>query len=165
MVHLSYLLLWCYSVLLGFGSLRFDDFFDDFFDKIFDEIYYIFFWEFFFTNFSDEFFRRIFPMNFFRRSFPTNFPHEFFRRIFPTYFPDEFSRRIFWLIFPTNFSDEFFVSTYFLTTFRIGEPSILFFTSFFRAVNIADNICTKQGNVGLKSAVYNQEQFQTKIGL
>ena len=27
-----------------------------------------------------------------------------------------------------------------------------------RAVNITDNLCTKQGNVGLKSVVYNQEQ-------
>ena len=34
-----------------------------------------------------------------------------------------------------------------------------------RAVNIADNLCTKQGNVGLKSAVYNQERFQIKSGL
>jgi hypothetical protein len=31
-------------------------------------------------------------------------------------------------------------------------------------VNITDKLCTKQGNMGLKSAVYNQERFQIKRG-
>ena len=44
----------------------------------------------------------------------------------------------------------------------------MFFDPFFSAVynknvfNITDNVCIKQGNVGLKFAVYNQEQFQIK---
>ena len=33
-----------------------------------------------------------------------------------------------------------------------------------RAVDLTDNLCTKQGNVGLKSGVYNQDQFQIKSG-
>ena len=32
-------------------------------------------------------------------------------------------------------------------------------------LNITDNLCTKQGNVGLKSTVYNQDRFQVKSGL
>ena len=36
----------------------------------------------------------------------------------------------------------------------------IIFTPFFSAVNITDNICTKQENVGLKSAVYNCEQVR-----
>ena len=31
-------------------------------------------------------------------------------------------------------------------------------------VNIIDNVCTKQGNVGLKSVVYNQSGFKTRAG-
>ena len=31
-----------------------------------------------------------------------------------------------------------------------------------RAVDLTDNLCTKQGNVGVKSEVYNQEPFQIK---
>ena len=34
-----------------------------------------------------------------------------------------------------------------------------------RAVIITYNLCTKQWNVSLKSAVYNQERFQIKSGL
>ena len=36
---------------------------------------------------------------------------------------------------------------------------------YLRAVNITDSLCTKQENLGLKSAVYNQEWFQIKSGL
>ena len=39
------------------------------------------------------------------------------------------------------------------------------FLNFSRVVNITDNLCTKQGNVGLKSAAYDQEWFQIKRGL
>ena len=34
-----------------------------------------------------------------------------------------------------------------------------------RAANITDNLCTKQGNSSIKSAVYKQERFQIKSGL
>ena len=34
-----------------------------------------------------------------------------------------------------------------------------------KAVNITDNLCTKQGNSSKKSVVYNQERFQIKSGL
>ena len=33
------------------------------------------------------------------------------------------------------------------------------------SLNIINNLCTKQENWGLKSAVYNQEGFQIKSGL
>ena len=32
------------------------------------------------------------------------------------------------------------------------------------SVNITDNLCTKPGNVSLKSAVYNQEGFKSRSG-
>ena len=44
LLHLSYLVLWCYWVLLGVGSLRFDNFF-----------WQIFFWQILLTNFLDKF--------------------------------------------------------------------------------------------------------------
>ena len=45
------------------------------------------------------------------------------------------------------------------------KPQLVYFLPHYSAVNITDNLFTKQGNVGLKSAVYNQEQFQIKNGL
>ena len=45
----------------------------------------------------------------------------------------------------------------FFTPFQCGLQS--------RVVNITDNLCTKQENMHLKSAVYNQEQFHIKKGL
>ena len=45
-----------------------------------------------------------------------------------------------------------------------AEPTSQFL-NFSRVVNITDNLSTKQGNLGLKSTVYNQEQFQIKSGL
>ena len=53
-------------------------------------------------------------------------------------------------------------------TQTIISRSLYIFTPFFSAVynqerlSITDNLCTKQGNVGLKSAVYYQERFQIK---
>ena len=44
-----------------------------------------------------------------------------------------------------------------------AEPTSQFL-NFSRVVDITDNLCTKQGNLGLKSRVYNQEQFQIKSG-
>ena len=32
-----------------------------------------------------------------------------------------------------------------------------------RAVSVTDNLCNKQGNLSLKSVVYNGERFQIKI--
>ena len=51
-MHLRYLLLWCYSVLLGNGSLRFDEFLDKFFESFFDKS----FDQFFLMNSFDNFF-------------------------------------------------------------------------------------------------------------
>ena len=42
---------------------------------------------------------------------------------------------------------------------------VWFFTPFFTAVNITDNLCTKQENSSIKYAVYNQERFQIKSEL
>ena len=39
------------------------------------------------------------------------------------------------------------------------------FSAFYNQyINITANLCTKQGNVSLKSAVYNQERFQIMTG-
>ena len=103
------MLLWCYSVLLGFGSFFLSKFITNIFDKFFDK-------------FFDEFFRR---------TFLTNFSDELFRRIFPTNFSDELFWRIFLMIFLwTNFDffRKFFLTYNLLTiaSFRIGVPLILF---------------------------------------
>ena len=44
-----------------------------------------------------------------------------------------------------------------------AEPTSQFL-NFSRVVNITDNLSTKQGNLGQKLTVYNQEQFQIKSG-
>ena len=57
-------------------------------------------------------------------------------------------------------------------TRAIISRSLYIFYPFFTAVysqelllNITDNLCTKERNSSIKSAVYNQEQFQIKSGL
>ena len=52
-------------------------------------------------------------------------------------------------------------------TRAIISRGLYFFYSFFTkaAAYTADNLCTKQGNVGLKSAAYKWEQLQIKSGL
>ena len=52
-------------------------------------------------------------------------------------------------------------------TRAIISRGLYFFYPFFTtaAAYTADNLCTKQGNVGLKSAAYKQERLQIKSGL
>ena len=52
-------------------------------------------------------------------------------------------------------------------TRAIISSGLYFFYPFFTtaAAYTADNLCTKQGNVGLKSAAYKQERLQIKSGL
>ena len=89
LLHLSYLLLWCYSVLLGvwfhevwrffdqlFWQIFFTNFFDDFLDDFFDNFFDKFFWQIFLTdfltNFLDDFFSKNFLTNVLTK-FLTNF--------------------------------------------------------------------------------------------
>ena len=50
---------------------------------------------------------------------------------------------------------------------RQYKPRLLFFYPIFTeaAAYTADNLCTKQGNLGLKSMAYKQEQLHIKSGL
>ena len=50
---------------------------------------------------------------------------------------------------------------------RHYKPRLVFFYPFFTvaAAYTADNSCTKQGNVGLKSAAYKRERLQIESGL
>ena len=59
------------------------------------------------------------------------------------------------------------VSNFEYRTRAIISRGLHFFYSFFTVAvaYTADNLCTKQGNVGLKSAVYKQELLQIKSGL
>ena len=50
-LHLSYLLLWCYSVLLYDGFLRFEDFFDKFLNQFFWKNFWLFPLTIFFSQF------------------------------------------------------------------------------------------------------------------
>ena len=78
---------------------------------------------------------------------------------------------------PHNFSDitanEVCCSFFMYSTRAIISRGLYTFYPIFhcglhcRAINITDNLCTKQRNssiLSLKSAVYNQEQFQSRAG-